>query len=72
MAAVQRRLPGPDEYPGKHFVWNDAATARMIQLVEGNTSCGKTADILNVEFAQPIKLTRCSVISKINRIRKAN
>jgi len=72
MAAYQRVMPGADEYPGKHFVWTPASATRLGQLIQDNKTCEKVAKILNKEFPQPVALTKCSVIGKINRLRKAH
>jgi len=66
---VKRTIPGPDDYPGKHYFWVDESEARMLYLEHERRSAQYIADRLNAEFPQPLVLTRSAVIAKMWRMR---
>jgi len=69
MATVARVIPGPDDYPGKHFIWTPEAEQRLMALDSSDIQAKVAVEILNKEFRQPVLLTTNAVIGKLNRMR---
>jgi glutathione S-transferase len=69
MARVDRKIPGRNEYPGKHFIWTDEAERRLRSLIQRVMTMHEIANVLNKEFRQRVKLTKNSIVGKTFRMR---
>ena len=67
MARVERKIPGKNDYPGKHYVWNFKNELHLTTLLKTTMTVEQIAARMNRDFPQPVRLTKNSVIGKLFR-----
>ena len=68
MARVERKIPGKNDYPGKHYVWNFKNELHLTTLLKTTMTVEQIAARMNRDFPQPVRLTKNSVVGKLFRL----
>ena len=68
MARVERKIPGKNDYPGKHYVWNFKNELHLTTLLKTTMTVEQIAARMNRDFPQPVRLTKNSVVGKLFRM----
>ena len=68
MAKVRRKVPGPKDYPGKHYVWTVENERHLTTLLKTAMSMERIAAAMNWDFPQAVRVTKSSIVGKLFRM----
>ena len=63
-----RKVPGKNDYPGKHYIWNFRNELHLTTLLKTTMTMKQIAAKINRDFPQVVRLTKNSVVGKLFRM----
>ena len=64
----EKKIPGPNDYPGKHYVWNFRNELHLTELLKTTMTMEQIAAAMNRDCPQPVRLTKNSIVGKLFRL----